>query len=650
MKKITLLLTFFCCVLVLHAQVRLADIFSDNMVLQANQKIKVWGFAPAGEKVKVLLGNQTKTTTTNKSGTWMVEFSPLNYGEKLEMKVTGRKNECVVSNILTGDVWFCSGQSNMAMTINGDGGQVYNYKNVESEANYPAIRSFKVKPNISAKSGVEANGTWEVCTPQTVSNYSAVAYFFAREIHEKTGIPIGIINSSWGGTDIETWMSMDTFGALPEHFRRKYNQAAVSDIEDILKNNDKNQKVFEELVANDPGTKEKWYETALADESWDLITVPKEWSSTNLSSFDGVVWLKYDFMVADKDAGIEALLSLGKVDDNDMTWINGIKVGETRGAGVDRFYTIPQGVLKKGKNTIIIKVIDVVREGGLTGKPEELFIEIADGKYRLAGEWHYKKSIETNGISYEEFTPNLYYGLLYNAMVEPLINYAIKGVIWYQGENNAGQAYDYRTLFPTLIQDWRSKWGYEFPFYWVQLASYKQKALTPPKTDSWAELREAQNMTLSVNKTGQAIITDIGDANDIHPKNKQDVGKRLAFIVLNKDYGLKDIVYSGPTFKESRVEKDRVVVTFDQVASGLHVTNKYGYIEGFTIAGEDQRFVWAKAYLDGTDMVVVYSDQVKNPVAVRYGWSINPDVNLFNSAGLPAAPFRTDNWKISSEK
>ena len=649
MKKITLILTTFFFILSIHAQVRLANIFSDNMILQANQKIKIWGYAPAGEKVKIRLGDQEKTTISKKNETWMVEFPPLGYGENLNMQITGADNECEIRNILTGDVWLCSGQSNMAMTVNGDGGQIYNYKNEVSAANYPGIRSFKVAPNISSKSGVEVKGEWEICSPKTVSNFSAVAYFFARDIHEKTGIPIGIINSSWGGTDIETWMSMDAFRKLPEKFRNKYNHAEVGDIEEILNKNEKNRKAFEETVANDAGMKEQWYDPAFTDTSWELISTPQGWSNTHLASFDGVVWLKHDFVVADNDANSKAILSLGKIDDNDITWINGVKIGETRGAGVDRVYSIPSGILKKGKNSIVIKVIDVIREGGLTGKSDDLFIEIADGKYNLAGEWQYKKSIETNGISYEEFTPNLYYGLLYNAMIDPLKDFAMKGVIWYQGENNAGQAFDYRTLFPTLINDWRSKWGYEFPFYWVQLASYMQKTETPPETDNWAELREAQTLTLSVNNTGQAITTDIGDANDIHPKNKQDVGKRLAAIALNKDYGRKDIVYSGPTFKNAIKNNDRIIVSFDQIALGLHVANKYGYIEGFAIAGADQKFVWAKAYLDDKDRVVVYSEKVKDPVAVRYCWSINPDVNLFNSTGLHASPFRTDNWKISSE-
>lgn len=649
MKKTAILLMLFLLTLSLRSQVRLANIFSDNMVLQAHRPIKIWGYAPVGEKVKVVLDGQLKTIISNGVGKWQLEFPPMDYGKKLSVKVIGNQNEIEIVNILIGDVWLCSGQSNMAMTVNGEGGQVYNYKNEESNANYPEIRSFKVIPDLSVKSGVDVNGQWEICSPQTVSDFSAVAYFFAREIHQKTGIPIGIINSSWGGTDIETWISMDSFQILPDRFKAKYGNARTEDIEVILKNNEENKKAFEDVVKNDMGVKEQWYQPAFNSESWQLMFQPQEWGNTALASFDGVVWLRYGFSILDGDANQAGILSLGKVDDNDVTWINGIKIGETKGAGVDRIYEIPQGVLKNGKNTIVIQIADVIRGGGLTGKEEDLYIKTTDGKYSLVGDWQYKASVETKGLHYEDAVPNLYYGLLYNAMIDPLKEFGIKGVIWYQGENNAGQAYHYRTLFPALIKDWRSKWGYVFPFYWVQLAGYMPKAEIPPVTDSWAELREAQTLTLSVKNTGQAITTDIGDANDIHPKNKQDVGKRLAYIALNKDYNMTDIIYSGPTYKSMNIQNDKIIITFDNVNSGLKVMNKYGYIEGFTIAGTDQNFIWAKAYLEGKDKVVVYSDKIKEPAAVRYCWSINPDVNLFNNAGLPAAPFRTDNWKISTE-
>lgn len=649
MKKTAILLMAFFLTLSLCAQVRLANIFSDNMVLQAHRPIKIWGYAPVGENVKVVVDEQIKTVVSDEMGKWQLLFPPMDYGKEVKVKVVGGQNEIELENVLIGDVWLCSGQSNMAMTVNGEGGQVYNYKVEESKANYPGIRSFKVIPSVSVKSGVDVDGRWEVCSPATVSNFSAVAYFFAREVHQKRGIPIGIINSSWGGTDIETWMSMDSFQLLPDLFTSKYNNAKVEDIGIILENNEEKRKAFESVVENDIGEKEKWYAPEFNSESWEFMSQPQEWGSTALASFDGVVWFRYQFMVLEEDANQAGVLSLGKVDDNDVTWINGIRIGETKGAGVDRYYQIPHGVLKKGANVIVIKVADVIRAGGLTGKEEDLYIETTGGKYSLVGEWEYKISAETKDLHYEDVTPNLYYGLLYNAMIDPLKDFAIKGVIWYQGENNAGQAYNYRTLFPTLIGDWRSKWGYDFPFYWVQLASFMQKAEIPPAADSWAELREAQTLTLSVKNTGQAIASDIGDANDIHPRNKQDVGKRLACIALHKDYGMTDIIYSGPTYKSMTLQNNRIIITFDNIASGLKVMNKYGYIEGFTIAGADQHFIWAKAYLEGKDKVVVYSDKIKTPVAVRYCWSINPDVNLFNSADLPAAPFRTDNWKISTE-
>ncbi|WP_352423139.1 sialate O-acetylesterase, partial [Proteiniphilum sp.] len=379
MKKTAILLMAFFLTLSLCAQVRLANIFSDNMVLQAHRPIKIWGYAPVGENVKVVVDEQVKTVVSDEMGKWQLLFPPMDYGKDVKVKVVGRQNEIELENVLIGDVWLCSGQSNMAMTVNGEGGQVYNYKVEESKANYPGIRSFKVIPSVSVKSGVDVDGRWEVCSPETVSNFSAVAYFFAREIHQKRGIPIGIINSSWGGTDIETWMSMDSFQLLPDLFTSKYNNAKVEDIGIILENNEEKRKAFESVVENDIGEKEKWYAPEFNSESWEFMSQPQEWGSTALASFDGVVWFRYQFMVLEEDANQAGVLSLGKVDDNDVTWINGIRIGETKGAGVDRYYQIPQGVLKKGANVIVIKVADVIRAGGLTGKEEDLYIETTGG-------------------------------------------------------------------------------------------------------------------------------------------------------------------------------------------------------------------------------------------------------------------------------
>ena len=650
MKKIVLLFVLQSFLTgTLQAQVHFANIFSDNMVIQAHKPIKIWGNASPEEVLNFFFNTQHQTTIADKTGKWKLEFPPMNYGDTVTIEVAGTANKVKLTNILVGDVWLCSGQSNMAMTVNGGGGQVYNYMNEVNSADYPEIRMFNVKPKLSATLGVDVEGKWDVCSPETVSDFSAVAYFFARKIYKETGIPIGIVNSSWGGTDIETWISTDAFKKLPEYFRDRYKDAEIYGVETVLQKNEDNRNAFTEAVSNDIGIEEKWYNPSYKTDSWKLMLQPQEWSGTELETFDGVAWFKYEFDLSDADVGQPGVLSLGKVDDIDITWINGIKIGETNGAGFDRVYTIPSGVLKKGKNNITVKVVDAIRGGGFTGTKNELFIKTKEGQYSLAGDWKYKTTINTEKLHYMDVVPNLSYGLLYNAMIDPLRNVAIKGVVWYQGENNTSRAYDYRTLFSTLIKDWRTKWGYDFPFYWVQLAGYLAKAEQPPVADSWAELREAQTLTLSLDNTGEAITTDIGDANDIHPKNKQDVGLRLAYIALNKNYNKHDVVCTGPVYKKMKRNDNEIIIEFDSVASGLITSSKYGYVEGFAIAGDDQKFVWANAKISGKNKVIVYSDQIKNPAAVRYCWASNPDVNLYNSAGLPACPFRTDSWRISTE-
>src|SRR5690606_32610606 len=410
---------------------------------------------------------QRRTAVADTVGKWMVEFSPMEYGEDVHLRAVGKNNEVKLTNLLLGEVWLCSGQSNMAMTVNGSGGQVLNFKNEESNAHYPKIRSFKVNPRFSAIEGPDVEGTWEVCSPQTVGEFSAVAYFFARKIHQETGVPVGIINASWGGTDIETWISMDAFKALPNRFRRRYDEVEKIGIADFIRQNEANRRAFAERVATGIGMDERWYEPSFNAELWPSMVQPQEWTHTPLAAFDGVVWMRYTLNLTEADIRQAAVLSLGKVDDNDITWVNGIKIGETKGAGYDRMYEVPAGVLKVGRNVIAVRVVDVRRGGGFTGKADELYLQTAGRQYTLAGEWQYQEAVPVGDIPYEEVTPNLYCGLLYNAMIAPLTSFAIKGVIWYQGENNTGRAYDYRTLFPTLINDWRAKWEYDFPFYWV---------------------------------------------------------------------------------------------------------------------------------------------------------------------------------------
>ena len=639
-SKIIFLSCFFFAFTNLQAAIRIAHIFSDNMVLQRDKPIKIWGWANKNETFDVCFMNKSKKVKADKSGYWTVILDKAPAGGPYVLEIKGKDNKVSLQNILIGDVWLCSGQSNMEMPING-WGSVYNYQNEIDNAEYPEIRAFNVVKNMEAAPQNDLDGGWVVCSPQTAADFSAVAYFFARKLNAELGIPIGIINSSWGGTEIETWISEGAYKNLPDEFQNKYEKINIANIEQFAKNNESNKNSYLDAMKNDSGITDKWYIPTTDVSSWGKMQIPQMWEGI-LGDIDGVVWFRYDLDLPAGDYAKQASIRLGTIDDDDAVWINGVKVGETQGYAVDRLYNIPSGTLKSGTNTITVKVSDYAGGGGIYGNPDNLYLTTVDNKYSLSGEWLYKVSVTNTEFNYVNISPNMRYALLYNTMINPITKLPIKGTIWYQGESNASNGIKYRTLFPTMINDWREQWGYDFPFYWVQLANYMSKDKTPQESD-WANLREAQTLTLSIPNTGQAVITDIGDADDIHPKNKQDVGLRIASVALNKTYNMDNVVCDGPTFKSMDKIGNKIKIEYDNIAEGLVVNNKYGYIEGFAIAGEDKEFKWAKAYLEG-NQVIVYSEEVPNPVAIRYSWSNNPDVNLYNSSGLPSAPFRTDNW------
>lgn len=643
--KIILLACLSLCFVSLHATVRLPHVFSDHMVLQRDKNIKIWGWADKNEWVKIRFSNQTQKVKADKQGNWMVSLPPLSFGGPYTMEVEGQKNKLSLKDIYIGDVWLCSGQSNMEMPVHG-WSSVYNYEEEIKNAKHPLIRAFNVSKEIDTKAKNNLEGTWSICSPESVANYSAVAYFFARKLNQALNIPIGIINSSWGGTEIESWIPADAYQNLPNSFKEKYKEINISDFTQFVKENEIKKQKYESALNNDPGMKEKWYETSLDLSSWEKMQIPQTWEK-RLGDVDGIVWFRTTVTLSPKDISEKASLQLGPIDDADVVWINGVKIGETQGYAANRFYEIPSGVLKTGENSIAVKVTDYSGGGGIYGNADHLYLKTAQNSYPLAGEWFYKASVINKAYGYVTVSPNMHYSLLYNTMIHPLTQLPIKGVIWYQGESNARCADQYQTLFPTLIKAWRTKWNTEFPFYWVQLANYMAKKQEPQESE-WARLREAQSMTLSLPQTGQAVITDIGDADDIHPRNKQEVGMRLALIALHKTYGMKNLVCSGPVFKAMKISKNKIYLEYDSIEKGLLVKNKYGYIEGFAVAGTDRKFEWAQAYLEG-NQVIVFSNRVPHPVAIRYCWADNPDVNLFNKEGLPAVPFRTDHWEDKGE-
>ncbi len=646
-KYDTFFLVIFCLLISqsIRAEIKLPGYFTDNMMLQRDMPIKIWGWGNRYETVTVSIHDQKVNTRCKKDGTWEIILSPIPYGGPYSLTVQGKENSIKIENILIGDIWLCSGQSNMEWTVE----QSANSKQEVQNANYPEIRALKVPKSIKNSPQDNFNAQWEICSPSTVGAFSGIAYYYARALYKEVQIPIGIINASWGGTDIETWISDEAFTALPSNVQKQYNMEVVNNLEEYIRQNKGQKQAFLDAMENDPGINNQWFIPGFNTVAWEEMRVPGEWGTTPLSLIDGHVWFKYDLNLTCTEAGRPATLSLGTIDDADITWVNGTKVGNASGWDTPRIYSIPPGILKEGSNNITVRVTDNGGSGGMWGQEADIYLEIDNTRHSLAGNWKYQMSVANADYHVLDITPNMVHSSLYNTMIHPLTPFRIKGVIWYQGENNVGAGYDYRTLFQTQIKDWRTRWGYELPFYWVQLANLYPEDTTPVGS-SWAELRESQAMTLELPHTGQATIYDIGDAYSIHPTNKQEVGRRLSLIALHKDYGRDSLVYSGPTFQNVSFKENTAVITMNTYGSQLTIHNKYGYLEGFSIAGEDRKFVWAKAFIDANGKIIVYNENIAEPVAVRYAWSNNPAANLFNAQGLPAIPFRTDSWKGVTEK
>ena len=646
MKKISLLLLALCVTIFSYGDIRLPKILGDNMVLQRNKPITIWGWADPNEKITIQFNKQTKTTKADKTGKWMFSLAAETAGGPFQLILKG-KNTITLSNILVGEVWVCSGQSNMEWPLRAA-------KNADQEiqqANYSEIRHFAVQKHVSSKPEEDVKGgDWKICSPETAGDFTAVGYFFAREVYQKLKIPVGLIHTSWGGTHSETWTSRKAFENSNE-FKDMIATMPAVDLDELAKQ--KNEAMIRKLkdlnlALPSPSEAEKWRDISFDDGQWPAMKLPGLWEYNGLGEVDGLIWFRKTITLSASQAGKEAIIDLSMIDDSDETFINGQKVGATKNKYNEmRTYKLPPGVLIEGKNVIAVRVDDTGGGGGIYGDAKDLKLTIDKNVVSLSGDWVYR--IEKLAAGSSTVGPNSYPTLLFNAMVNPLLNYGIQGALWYQGESNAGRAYQYRTGFPLMIQDWRNHWKQgDFPFYFVQLASFNSANGTSEKGSAWAELREAQTMTLSLPNTGMAVTTDIGEANDIHPRNKEDVGKRLSAIALNKIYGQNN-VFSGPTFQSIKVEGNKIRISFSNVGSGLLVKDKYGYLKGFEIAGADQKFNYAKAWQEGNEVVVV-ADNITTPVAVRFAWADNPeDANFFNKEGFPAVPFRSDTWKGVTE-
>lgn len=631
---IILLLLFYAGAL--SGQITLPRLISDGMVLQQGVAANIWGWASPLEAISVEFAGTKYKTIANEAGEWKIALDPLPAGGPHEMVLKG-KNTLTISNILMGEVWVCSGQSNMELPMR----RVVPLYGADIEAaENPAIRQFIVpqRYDFSTPQIDLPGGSWKAATPESVLDFSATAYFFALEIYQKYKVPIGLINTSLGGSPAEAWMSESALGAFPNLLNeaKKYrDNALIQQIESDDKL--RIQAWYDLLRQKDEGYKnsgQPWFDPALDVSDWKKMQVPGFWPDTG----NGVVWFRKQVQIPAELAGLEAKLELGRIVDADSVFLNGVFIATTSYQYPPRWYTIPAGLLKSGSNSLVVRMINSSGKGGFVpDKPYEIII--GNQKIDLKGEWHYRRGATMEPLASQTFIRWKPLGL-FNAMLHPLLNYRIKGVIWYQGESNVSRWQEYRRLFPAMINDWRSHWQQgDFPFLFVQLANFLE-AKPQPVESNWALLRESQLKTLSVPQTGMAVTIDIGEWNDIHPLNKKDVGRRLALAAQGIAYGDQKTVFSGPVFQSMKIKGSKAILTFEKGSKLVSPTGKP--LTGFAIAGSDGQFVWATASIK-KNKIIVSSNNVPNPVAVRYAWADNPEgANLYNEAGLPASPFRTD--------
>lgn len=652
-------------------ELSLNNLFNDHMVLQQDTLVSFWGQATKGVKVSLhsSWGAQA-TTVADETGNWMVQLNtPKADNKSHTVTVKSKKNTIKIEDVLMGEVWLASGQSNMEMPMKG-----FRYAKVHelvegaeeeiANANYPEIRMFTVKRTIAFEPQENIEGNWAVCTPETLGEFSAVAYYFGKKLYQELNVPIGLIHSSWGGSPAESWVRLD----LIEKIKGFENTSKRLEIA-----NDPNTP-YNKWVAKHTSVKWdslievdnfKWVDKThleflssdYNDDAWQDAAVTSIGEAFEKDDFNGIGWIRQQLNIDSLPEG-DLVFDLGETDDLYTIFINGEMIGRKEYWGVaSNRYTFSSDVLKKGQNTIAIRFIDVWGEGGLN-VDRNRGIYVGDKKiialnedwklnmvcYLTGGDFYILESgdeeialASPDRMPHQSNSPTT----LNNGMIAPLVPYTLKGFIWYQGESNQGRAEEYKTLFPAVIDSWRAQWKNEdLPFYYVQIAPFAGYGLRTDAAERMtsAELRESQMLTLAKSNVGMAITTDVGDDKLIHPPKKKEVGDRLALWALNKDYGYTDLVHSGPIYKSVRFNKGRALVSFDHAGSGLYCPDNT--IKHFEIAGADGKYYPAKARIVGKE-VMVWSNKVQQPKGVRLGWENYFEINLFNKEGLPASSFRS---------
>ncbi|MNJ95483.1 Glycosyl hydrolases family 2, sugar binding domain [compost metagenome] len=638
MKKfIQCIATLLLFTITVHATIKLPRLVSNGMVLQRDQNIKIWGWADIGEEITLTFKNKKHSTKAGSDHKWVINIEPQQAGGPFNMQI----NNIELKDLLIGDVWLCSGQSNMEATM-GRPNIKANYPQVIEQSNYPMIRQFAVKRDMAFNPipDVSSDNGWVSANPKTILSFSAVAYFFARDLHEKYKVPIGIILSSVGGTPAQSWVNSESLKQFPDYDKVAQKLKDTVEVARLLNAHQLTTKAWNKSIKEDDlGINEDWFLTTYNDGAdWQEVAGLAQLNERLKTPKYGSIWFKTEVNIPEHLAGKAVSLSLGMMQTQDETYLNGQKIGSLNSGYTERNYTIKPGILKAGKNTITIRLISPTNPIAFNLK-SSYQLKFTNDSIVLDGAWKFKTGIETpvlprgNGLS--GHSPTAYY----YAMIQPLSNYSIKGVTWYQGESNAPKPEQYQALLTSLINSWRKDWQQpNLPFLYVQLANYCSTG-TEPLNSNWALLREAQMKTLNVPYTGMAVIHDIGEKDDIHPRNKLDVGKRLALAAARVAYH-ENLVFSGPIYKSAKVSGNQVYVSFDHVGTGLKCLGEK--LNMFTICADGKEFVPAQAKIVGKQ-VIVWSDAITKPIAVRYAWADSPDgANLYNQEGLPASSFKSN--------
>ncbi len=666
---------FFSCESTHKHPLELNPLFSNQMVLQQEKNVAIWGeYAPNSSVTIKGSWGEISSGMSDNNGSWKVLILTPKAGGPFELEITTKTTTKKITDVMIGEVWLASGQSNMEMDFDYCCNTTDNLEIELSSANYPEIRMLNITNQISSLPTNNFEGNWEKAVGKNIVDFSAVGYFFAKKLHKKLNIPIGIIHSSWGGTDIEAWTSRETLDTID------FLKEDMSSYDTLVNKSSKSIEWFSQfesiklpsdvwyLFLEDPiGMPDKWKKLDFKDDKyissnyqdyakWEKLILPGSFDNVfETNDFDGAILFEKSFSLEEVKG--DYTLNLGPISDMEFTYINGEKIGSSLGKKslANKSYKIPKNLLKTGQNSIIIRVINQYNEG----KVGEISLNNSlGGNMSLNGIWNYKVIAEVYNQFNEKEQTWPYYSFylyedssinfskrpqvqsytqnsksaLFNGMIHPIIPYNIKGSIWYQGENNVSRFKEYETLFPAMIKDWRKKWSSDFPFYFVQIAPFENyNGLS-------SSLRNVQRKTLKVEKTGMVVTLDIGEIDDIHPSNKHDVGYRLAGLALSNDYG-KPMVASGPLYENFEVSGNKLIVTFDFVGSGLTSYDKE--LAAFEIAGADKKYVKAKAYIEN-NKIYIYSSKIQNPKYARYAWKDTSVASLFNKEGLPASTFTTE--------